>query len=129
MDSLFENDKKPAHKKTRARNEIWDAVLKVFNMTDLSKSSNTRIGKVVRDLKARHATPEQILARKKRYQEMWPKMACTPEAVEKFWDDLVTKDYKQDPALRQRREQYAKERERQADEWYRQRHEREASDG
>ena len=88
MESLFENDKNTAQKKTRARNEIWDSVLKVFNMTDLSKSSNTRIGKVVRDLKARHATPEQILARRKRYQEMWPKMACTPEAVEKHWEAL-----------------------------------------
>ena len=124
MDSLFNNPKPPKPK--RKQDLIWEAILEVFKMTTASKTAHARISKVVRDLKARHATPEQIRARAKRYQEMWPTMACTPEAVEKFWDDLVTKDYKPDPALRQRREHYEKERKRQADEWYRQRHEREA---
>ena len=73
MQGLFD-EIEPVKKKTRAKNILWDAVLDVFDITDLSKSSHTRIGKIVTDLKARNATPEQLLACKKRYQIMWPKI-------------------------------------------------------
>ena len=79
-------DKSP--KKPRPRNKIWDSICKSFGITDLSKTSRTRIGKVVRDLKARGIDPDEIplrLAILKGKFPTWP--VYTPEALEKFWDD------------------------------------------
>ncbi len=74
-------------KKPRPRNEIWDSICKSFAMTDLSKTSQTRIGKVTRDLKARGIDPDEIpirLAILKGKFPTWP--LYTPEALEKHWD-------------------------------------------
>ena len=78
--------------KTNARdksrwNRLWDTVLNEFGIATMSKTKKTRLGKIVRDLYDRHALPEEVGLRRKRYKEVMPAgCVCTPEALEKHWD-------------------------------------------
>lgn len=73
----------------KARNLIWDAICEIFGLDPVTKSETTRIGRVVRDLKLKKATPEEIRIRYQRYRSEWPKVSCTPEALLKHWDQLA----------------------------------------
>jgi len=70
-------------------NPIWDAVCQVFDLRPATKGDRARIGKVVADLKAKSATPDEISIRAARYQEQWPTVAFTPEALVKHWDTFA----------------------------------------
>ncbi len=76
--------------KPRKRNLIWDAVVDSFALKIITKTDATRMGKVVRDLKAKGATPELIVAAVARYRAEWPSMECTPEALLKNWQKFST---------------------------------------
>lgn len=79
----------PKVARTRKPDPIWDAVVDVFNLNPVTKSDKTRIGKVVRDLKAKGATPELIVQACDRYRAKWPDVACTPEALLKHWETFT----------------------------------------
>jgi len=64
-------------------------VCKEFGLKPVTKADNARVGKVVRDLTAKAATPAEIATRIARYRKRWPDMACTPEAVVKHWDEFA----------------------------------------
>lgn len=72
--------------KPRTPDPIWGAVCAIWFPSGVSPTDKTRIGKVVRDLKAHGATPEQIDDRIRRYRAEWPDSADTPEAIVKHWD-------------------------------------------
>lgn len=76
--------------KKRQRNLLWDAVCEVFELNPVTKSDRSRIGKVVADLKAKNATPDEIHVRFGRYVASWPSITPTPEALVKHWDTFAT---------------------------------------
>jgi len=78
--------KKPKEPKLREPDPIWDYVCKVFKLNPQTKTERTRTGRVVRDLKQKGATPEEIERRLQLYRREWPKAADTPEAILKHWD-------------------------------------------
>lgn len=72
--------------KERARDEIWDEICRAFQLEPVTASERSRVGKIVRDLKQKQATPEDIAQRLDRYSRAWPQAARTPEALAKHWD-------------------------------------------
>jgi len=61
----------------------------VCELKPATKGDRARIGKVVADLKAKSATPDEIFIRAARYREQWPTVAFTPEALVKHWDTFA----------------------------------------
>jgi hypothetical protein len=74
----------------RRRDEIWDAVAFAFRLNPVTKADQSRVGRIVRDLKAKGATPGEIQTRLDRYRATWPNAADTPEALLKHWDRFGT---------------------------------------
>ncbi|QNN24939.1 helix-turn-helix domain-containing protein [Planctomycetales bacterium ZRK34] len=70
----------------RKRDPIWDAVVEAFKLNPITKAERSRVGKIVRDLRAKGATPDDIRRRLERYRATWPDMTATPEALVKHWD-------------------------------------------
>ena len=66
-------------------NPLFDAVQDIFALPIVTRRDATRVGRIVSDLNAHGATPEQLAARVKAYKRTWPNVACTPEAVVKHW--------------------------------------------
>ena len=73
-------------KKERPKNAIWDAVCERFGLTPVLPAECTRIGKVVRDLTAKGATPAEVPIRCDNYRRHFDGAALTPEALVKHWD-------------------------------------------
>lgn len=73
----------------RKRNPIWDVVVEIFKLDPVTKDEQRRVGKVVRDLKAKGADADSIRATFARYRVAWPSVECTPEALLKHWDRFV----------------------------------------
>lgn len=98
----------------RKRDEIWDAVCLEFGFDKITPSEQTRIGKIVRDLKIKEATPAAIKLRGDSYRKKFPNCAYTPEALVKHWDSLKAVKQQRDIAdvMHERSEKLrAKERE------------------
>lgn len=72
--------------KPRPRNVLWDSLCAAFALKPETPNEQSRIGKVVRDLKLKNATPDDIPLRLARYRRAWPEAADTPEALLKHWD-------------------------------------------
>lgn len=92
---LIDEEKKeekelPSGQKERVRVPLWDAVCEVFKLNPVTKSDRSRIGKVVADLKAKNATPDDVHVRFGRYIAAWPSLTPTPEALVKHWDTFAT---------------------------------------
>lgn len=79
---------KKAGKKSRTHDPIWDTVEAEWWAGGVPEPSRKRVGKIVRDLKALNATPEDIADRIAAYRAKWPTMDCTPEAIIKHWCQL-----------------------------------------
>lgn len=67
-------------------NPVWDALCEVFGLKPVTEAERKRVGRIVRDLKAKEARPEEITQRLARYRQEWPNAAATPEALLKHWD-------------------------------------------
>lgn len=79
-------------RKVRARCPIWDAVVAIWFPSGVDDDDRTRIGKAVKRLKAKHATPEEIKARKRRQEADWSDLGtATLESVLKHWDKFGPK--------------------------------------
>jgi hypothetical protein len=65
---------------------LWDSVCGLFDLKPKTKADRTRCGRVVRDLKTKGATPDELRTRTNRYKAEWPSVECTPEAVCKHWE-------------------------------------------
>jgi hypothetical protein len=68
------------------RNGIWEGIREVTGFEPKTDGDKSRMGKVVKDLRAKGAHPEDVPARATRYRQAWPKMTLTPEALVKHWD-------------------------------------------
>jgi hypothetical protein len=76
-------------KKQRQPDPVWDAVATEWFPSGVTKSEQTRVGKIVSDLKAKGVTDAgQITERIAMYRARWPDMDCTPEAIVKHWDQV-----------------------------------------
>lgn len=72
----------------RKPDPIWDEVVNLFFPDGVMKSDQSRIGKIVRDLKSISATPEQIRTRTQNMRRTdWGKSAG-PEGLLKQWGNL-----------------------------------------
>lgn len=89
-------------KKKRMPDEVWDAVEELFFPSGVAPSEKTRVGKIVRDLKAKSATPDQIRSRHNAARAQWDK-PFGPEALVKNWDTIksTATDGCPDPANRE----------------------------
>lgn len=76
--------------KQRPRNEIWDALAEIFG-TPTTRTAETRRGKVVSSLRRAGATPDEILARAKRWPLHFDGATMTDTALESHWDTLPRK--------------------------------------
>ena len=72
-----------------AKNVLFDWIVNRWFRSGVSKTDGKRIGKLVRDLKVKNATVEQLEGCVRRFRSTWPKMSDTPEAVFKHWDRLL----------------------------------------
>ena len=72
-------------RKPRQPDPIWDTVAEIWFGGKVATPGARRVGKIVRDLKAYEATPDEIRGRVKRYTSEWPDAECTPEALVKHW--------------------------------------------
>ena len=79
----------PPPKKPRKPDPIWDVVAELWYPSGVPPSEKTSVGKVVADLKAIGATPEEIRTRKARHLEEWPTLTCTPRSLVKHWDQFA----------------------------------------
>lgn len=75
--------------KPKRTDPIWDSVCAAFGLTPVTKSEKSRVGGIVRDLKLKGASPDDIAIRLGRYRAEWPKAAATPEALLKHWDTFA----------------------------------------
>ncbi len=82
------NEPDPSRRE-RKSDAIWDAVCELFNLKPVTKRDRTRIGRIVSDLKAKGATPDDIRQRLARYCQAWPRVAATPESLTKHWDHFA----------------------------------------
>lgn len=78
------------HKTSIARNPdpLWDVIVELYFKSGVSKHDETRIGKIVRDLGAKNATPEQVRTRHRKAGKEWDR-SFSPEALVKNWDQLL----------------------------------------
>ncbi len=74
-------------RKGRERNDIWDALETMFGPA-VTRSEQTRRGKVVASLKAAGATPEEMFARAKRWPRHFESATLTENAFEKWYSTL-----------------------------------------
>jgi hypothetical protein len=83
----------------RKPDPIWDSIVSVFGFdsTKLTKGDRSRIGKVVRDLKIKQATPDEIRARYERMATAWRTRRFGPEALVKHWDQYKLEMMDDDP--------------------------------
>lgn len=74
----------------RAPNEIWDTLADIFGKPT-TRTAETRRGKVVSSLRRAGATPDEIVARAKRWPLHFDKATMTDTALESHWDTLPRK--------------------------------------
>lgn len=67
------------------RDALFDAVQAEFGIKAVTRRDATRIGRIVSDLLAHNATPDDLKARIAAYRKAWPRIECTPEAMVKHW--------------------------------------------
>lgn len=89
-DKRRKNPKKDSPPAARERDPIWDSIVASFGFKEPHPPSEaSRIGKVVRDLKIKGATPEEIARRHANAIKSWDGKPFGPEALVKHWDALI----------------------------------------
>lgn len=80
----------PAGERTekQLRDGLWDGIREVTGFEPKTDGDRKRMGKVVSELRARGALPEEVPIRAGRYRQAWPKITLTPEAMAKHWDQF-----------------------------------------
>lgn len=78
-------------RKARPRDPIWDTLCRVYHHDPKTKSEQKAIGGLVRDLKAKGATADEIRVRAARWRMMHPEDKFnTSRALVAHWDELAT---------------------------------------
>lgn len=82
--------KEPSMPSARKRDEIWDALTHMFGEAT-TRSSQTKRGKMTRELREAGATYDEILARGKRWPLHFDNATLTETALVVHWDRLGRK--------------------------------------
>lgn len=69
-------------------NPLWDALVAGIGVTPATSSERSLFGKVVGELGALGATPDDVLRRCAHYREAWPNVSLTPTALMKHWSGM-----------------------------------------
>lgn len=75
----------PKTRKRTPRDDVWDAVVKVCGITEVTKSLSGQIASSVQQLCDVGAIPGQVHVRAQRYGLKYPGAALTPTALAKHW--------------------------------------------
>ena len=76
---------------TRARNQGWDGLAAVFGYEPVSGTGDARLwGKLARELNTIGVTVEDVLEAAHRYREQMPNVECTPTALVKHYQRLMS---------------------------------------
>jgi len=67
---------------------VWDAVVKVCGITEVTKSLSGQIAASVQQLCDVGAIPGQVHVRAQRYRQSYPDATLTPTALAKHWGFL-----------------------------------------
>lgn len=70
------------------RRPIWDAVAAAYFGGHVTRLDRARVGRIVKYLEHRGATPAEIAVRRQRLVARWGDRADTPEALVKWWPQL-----------------------------------------
>ena len=70
---------------TRPRNELWDALLEIFEYEPLTGSETKLWGKIIKSLKDAGATRESMIYVAKEFRKEFPSASLTPTALEKHY--------------------------------------------
>lgn len=99
MDDLFKREDKqksisratPRSPKQQANDIIFDTLAAEFFPSGVGPDDKSRIGRVVRNLKAKSATPDEIRRRIANFPHKFPKCdtGCTLEGLNRQWDKLA----------------------------------------
>lgn len=81
-------------RKARAADPVWDALADVFYPSGIAPGQRRHVGALVRDFKAKGATPDELVKRVERYKRAWPDHACTPNAMLEHWDEFAEEKQK-----------------------------------
>lgn len=81
----------PLKKSPRKPDPIWDCLCDIFGLNPVTKSEQSRIGKIVRDLKLKSATIETMKTTVSNYKREWPGVTITPNALLRHWDQFKPK--------------------------------------
>ncbi len=76
-----------APKNGKAPNPVWDALVSIFGEPSTRKKQVER-GKVVKELTAAGATPDEIVRRAKAWPNHYDSATLTPHALDRHWDAL-----------------------------------------
>lgn len=69
-------------------NPWWDALVAGIGVTPTTSAERSKYGKVVGELRAAKATPEEILRRCDNYRLHWPNVELTPTALLEHWSRM-----------------------------------------
>lgn len=78
----------PRTRKRTPRDDVWDAVVKVCGITEVTKSLSGQIATSVQQLCDVGAIPGQVHVRAQRYRQSYPESTLTPTALAKHWGFL-----------------------------------------
>lgn len=78
--------KKPP--KPREPNPLWDVTADLWFSGKVPSDQETRVGRIVKLLAERDATPDEVRRRLDRYRTKYPTVADTPEALLKHWGEF-----------------------------------------
>lgn len=69
------------------RDELWDVIVELWFPSPLAPVDMTRIGRLVKNFRAKEVTPQELKRRKMEAEYEWKSFGeATPETVLKHWD-------------------------------------------
>lgn len=98
MDGLFEDpSKRKTHTRAKTRTQkqeandiLWDTLAELFYASGVGPDDKGLLGRVVKNLKAKHATPDEIRRRVANFRKVFPRVecGCTLSGLNRQWDKL-----------------------------------------
>lgn len=84
----------------RARNPLWDMLVKIFEYTPLLRGEQKLWGQIVRDFAEAGVTADQLERAAKGYRRLYPQAAFTPTALRSQFSAALAEGTPRRPRLR-----------------------------